>query len=98
MLQGTSIRLRLVRETDLDLLFLCLTDIRKRGEYFPINVPSEARLRKQYQDCGFWEEDNGLLLITNAAGAVMDTSSSSNRSPIWTPTNCPTCSTPRRKG
>lgn len=71
MLQGQSIRLRPVREADLELLFLCLTDIRNRGEYFPIKVRSETWLRKQYQDSGFWEEHNGLLLITDAAATVI---------------------------
>lgn len=71
MLQGQSIRLRPVRESDLDLLFLCLSDLRNRGEYFPIHVHSEPRLRMQYQDSGFWEEDNGLLLVTNAMATVI---------------------------
>jgi RimJ/RimL family protein N-acetyltransferase len=71
MIRGELIQLRLVRETDLDALFTCLTDIRNRGDYFPINIHSEMWLRKQFQDNGFWSDDKGLLLIINEAAAII---------------------------
>jgi [ribosomal protein S5]-alanine N-acetyltransferase len=71
MLRGEKIQLRLVREADLETLFSCLTDIRSRGDYFPINIHSESWLRKQFHDSGFWGEDNGLLLIVNGTAAII---------------------------
>lgn len=71
MFQGESIQLRLIRETDLETLFTCLSDIRNRGDYFPINLHPETGLRKQFQENGFWSEDKGLLLIINEAAALI---------------------------
>src|SRR5690606_19546423 len=52
-------------------LFIRLADIRNRGDYFPINVQSEAWLRKQFHESEFWSEDKGLLLIINGAAAII---------------------------
>jgi [ribosomal protein S5]-alanine N-acetyltransferase len=71
MLRGESIQLRPVRETDLNAMFTHLTDIQNRGDYFPVNIQSETRLRGQFQDSGFWSDDNGLLLIINEAAAII---------------------------
>jgi ribosomal-protein-alanine N-acetyltransferase len=71
MLRGKSIQLRPVRETDLDVMFMYLTDIDNRGDYFPINIHSESWLHKQFQDYGFWSDDHGLLFIINAAAAII---------------------------
>src|SRR5688572_2380296 len=71
MLHGELIQLRLIMETDLDTLYMCLTDIRNRGDYFPINVHSESWFRKQFQDSGFWSDDKGLLLIINATATII---------------------------
>jgi ribosomal-protein-alanine N-acetyltransferase len=71
MLWGPSIQLRPMRENDLEMLFICMSDIRNRGNYFPINIHSEVWWRKQFQDSGFWSEDKGMLLIINQAAAVI---------------------------
>lgn len=71
MLRGTCIQLRPVRETDLEVLFAHLTDVRNRGAYFPVNIRSEPWLRRQFHDSGFWSDDEGLLLIINQAAAII---------------------------
>lgn len=71
MIRGESIQLRPVRETDLDTFFTCLTDIRNRGDYFPIGLQSESGLRKKFHDSGFWSDDSGLLLIINQSAAII---------------------------
>ena len=71
MLRGELIQLRPIREADLDTYFTCLADISNRGDYFPVNIPAESRLRKQFQDGGFWSDDTGLLLIINEAAAII---------------------------
>jgi [ribosomal protein S5]-alanine N-acetyltransferase len=71
MLRGELIQLRPVRETDLNAMFMYLTDIQNRGDYFPVNIHSEAWLRGQFQDGGFWGDDKGLLLIINEAAAII---------------------------
>lgn len=71
MLRGELIQLRPIREADLDTYFAYLTDISNRGDYFPINIPPESRVRKQFQDGAFWSNDQGLLLILNQAAAII---------------------------
>ncbi len=71
MLYGERVQLRPVREADLEALFMCLSDIRNRGDFFPVNIHSESWLRKQFEDGGFWGDDKGLLLMTNEAAALI---------------------------
>ena len=38
-------------------------DIRNRGAYFPLGVVSEPVLERRFAENGFWERDEGTLLI-----------------------------------
>ena len=58
-------RLRLIRESDLERLHDALSDLANRGRYFPIGLMSETTLRSQFDDNGFWGEDEGMLLIVD---------------------------------
>lgn len=71
MLKGEKIRLRLVRESDLEAVYAGLNDISNRGAYFPANLHPESRLRAKVQEGGFWSADEGLLLIVDDGGAVI---------------------------
>lgn len=71
MILGKLIQLRPVRETDLDTLFSCLSDVRNRGDYFPVTFSSQPGLRKQFQDGGFWGDDKGLLLIIREEAGII---------------------------
>jgi hypothetical protein len=42
VIRGKAIRLRTVRETDLDRLYTLLTDLANRGDFVPLRLPSEA--------------------------------------------------------
>jgi RimJ/RimL family protein N-acetyltransferase len=63
MLNGERVVLRPVRERDLGGFINAHTDIANRGEYFPLGVQSEPVLRRQYAETGFWQRDEGTLLI-----------------------------------
>lgn len=63
MLTGDSVRLRTVREADLDRLYDVHQEIANRGPYFPVGVVSEPAFRRQFQETGFWGDDDGMLLI-----------------------------------
>ena len=63
MICGKAIRLRTVRETDLEHLYALLTDIANRGDFVPLHIPSETVFKRQFHDTGFWNEDYGRLLI-----------------------------------
>ena len=59
MLRGNVIRLRTVRESDLDRLYEFHQDIANRGDYFPIGVMAEPVFRRQFAETGFWEDREG---------------------------------------
>ena len=45
MIRGKAIRLRTVRETDLDRLYALLNDIANRGDFVPLQLPLEQHER-----------------------------------------------------
>jgi RimJ/RimL family protein N-acetyltransferase len=63
LLYGTRITLRQIRASDLDALYEAHADIRNRGAFFPLGVQSEAAFRKQFDDGGVWQREDGTLLM-----------------------------------
>lgn len=63
MLNGEAVVLRPVREQDLEGFIRAHAEISNRGEFFPLGVQPEPVLRRQYAETGFWERDEGTLLI-----------------------------------
>jgi len=63
MLHGEEIELRLVEERDLHTLYRLMSDLSTRGPYFPVGVTSEPALRTQFAENGFWQDDEGMLLM-----------------------------------
>jgi RimJ/RimL family protein N-acetyltransferase len=63
MLHGERVRLRPVRERDLDALWEAHVDIRNRGSFFPLGVQSEPAFKQSYAGNGFWSKEEGLLVI-----------------------------------
>lgn len=70
MLRGELIELRPVREADLPALYDAFANLESRGDYFPLGVPSEPKLRADFAANGFWGADEGMLLITDGTGIV----------------------------
>lgn len=71
MLVGRHVRLRPVREADLGVLYDRHTDIDDRGPFFPIGVMSMPRFWRQYQDSGFWTDDEGMLVMVDDSDAIL---------------------------
>jgi RimJ/RimL family protein N-acetyltransferase len=63
MLNGKHVHLRPVRESDLDKLYAAHVEIRNRGPYFPLGVLSEPAFRREFAEKGFWQKEEGMLLI-----------------------------------
>jgi [ribosomal protein S5]-alanine N-acetyltransferase len=63
MLIGERVRLRPIREDDLPAFISAHHDIQSRGEYFPLGVLPEPVLRRRYAENGFWDHNEGTLLI-----------------------------------
>ena len=71
MLKGTSITLRPVRESDLNTLHQFHVDIANRGEFYPRGVVSEVRFRKDFQENGLWDRDEGMLVIVTPEDEIL---------------------------
>ncbi len=66
MLRGKGITLRPVREADVDAMYAAHFDIGNRGAFFPLGVMSESAFKQQFAEHGFWQKEEGTLLITAA--------------------------------
>lgn len=55
--------LRTVREVDLDALYEAHVNVAARGKYFPLGVRSEPDFRRDFVQNGFWQKEEGLLLM-----------------------------------
>jgi len=63
VLIGERVQLRPIREEDLPAFLDAHFDLRNRGAYFPLGTTSETSLRRQFAEHGFWEREEGVLLI-----------------------------------
>ncbi len=71
MLDGETIRLRLVREEDLPALHAFEEDIANRGAYFPLGVASLTRIRQRFTEDGLWSPTEGTLVIEGLDGEMV---------------------------
>jgi ribosomal-protein-alanine N-acetyltransferase len=71
VLRGEKIELRLVRESDLTTLYELLTNLETRGSYFPLGVASEPKLHAEFSKNGFWDQEEGMLLMIDAEGEIV---------------------------
>ena len=71
MLKGEKIRLRTVHEADLDALYTFHEQIENRGAYYPIGVSAEPRFKRRFHESGFWEENEGMLLIVDGEDQIL---------------------------
>lgn len=71
MIEGKNINMRTIRESDVDELFELFSLIADRGDFDSFNLPSEFNLKKKIRENGMWEEDFGLLVITDKTGRLI---------------------------
>lgn len=71
MIKGNSIILRPALASDLDRLYAYHIDIANRGSYMPHGVLSHSAFQKRFQENGFWDQDEGVLLIVSLDGVIL---------------------------
>jgi [ribosomal protein S5]-alanine N-acetyltransferase len=71
MLKGKSILLRPVHQSDLPELYARHIDISNRGNFYPLGFVSESEFRRRFEDKGFWEKEDGMLLVVDGAGKML---------------------------
>ena len=70
MLHGDRITLRPLREADLDAAYAAHVEIANRGAFFPLGVQAEPVFRKHFAENGFWQKEDGTLLIVSPDGEM----------------------------
>jgi RimJ/RimL family protein N-acetyltransferase len=70
MLIGKRVRLRPVRQADLDALYDAHIAVSNRGAFYPLGIMSESTYRKRFAETGFWEKTEGTLIIASADGEI----------------------------
>lgn len=70
MLKGRLVTLRPPRRQDLEAMYAAHVDIANRGAFFPLGVRSEPAFMKEFEEKGFWDRDEGVLLITDGDGEL----------------------------
>ena len=71
MLKGSNLSIRTIREADLDVLFDLLNDIDSLGEFLPVTLTSETKLRSAYTENGFVSDKSEHYLITSTEDAII---------------------------
>jgi [ribosomal protein S5]-alanine N-acetyltransferase len=71
MLKGKSILLRPACQSDLQEFYARHFDISNRGSFYPLGFVSESEFRRRFEDKGFWEKEEGILLIVDGAGKML---------------------------
>ena len=70
MLHGERLTLRPVREADVDAVYAAHVDIRNRGTFFPLGVQSESAFKREFSEHGFWQREEGMLLMISGEGEI----------------------------
>lgn len=71
MLTGERVVLAPVHEADLPAFYEAHAEISNRGAFFPLGVMSESTMRTRFAETGFWEREEGTLLIRNRDGQMV---------------------------
>ena len=70
MLVGRHVRLRPVRQGDLDRLYDAHLTISNRGAFFPLGVMSESAFHREFAEHGFWKKTEGMLVLETPDGEI----------------------------
>jgi [ribosomal protein S5]-alanine N-acetyltransferase len=70
VLTGRHVNLRPVLDTDLDRLYAAHVDIAARGRFFPLGVASQSAFRRDFAEHGFWQRDEGMLVMVSDDGEL----------------------------
>ena len=71
MLHGRNITLRPVRSADLDELYGHHIELSNRGDSFPLGIVSESTFRQRFEASGYWERDEGMLVIVDGVDRIV---------------------------
>ena len=70
MLHGEHLTLRPIRAADVDAVYENHVNIRNRGAFFPLGVQSESAFKREFSEHGFWQREEGMLLMITGEGEI----------------------------
>jgi [ribosomal protein S5]-alanine N-acetyltransferase len=70
LLHGDHISLRPTLEADLTAAYAAHMNIANRGAFFPKGVISESSFRRAFAEHGYWQKEEGTLLIVTPEGEI----------------------------
>lgn len=73
MLNGENIKLRLIKASDLSMLYEKWHDVEARGLYYPLAVVPEPLLQMAFGKDGFWSSDSKRMLIVDLQDNILGT-------------------------
>jgi RimJ/RimL family protein N-acetyltransferase len=65
--------LRLFADGDLEEFMSLYNRYSQRGQFYPIAVRSLTQCRKEFGEKGWWDEDQGRMLVTDKQGRMIGT-------------------------
>src|SRR3990167_1063421 len=65
MIEGRNVKIRPIKENEIDDFFSIIETAILRNDFFPFNIESEFVFKKQYLQTGFWQENEGIASILN---------------------------------
>ena len=71
MLKGNQISVRTIKETDLEILFDLMNDISSQGEFLPITLTSQVKLKSEFLENGFVSDNSEHYLIVDSSDEVV---------------------------
>jgi len=71
MLEGRNIKIRPLKNNELDQFFSLIEMASMRNDFFPFDVESEYNFKQKYQTTGFWQDNEGLAIILNLDNEII---------------------------
>ena len=70
MIEGKQIILRTITSADLEEVFNLLSNIKEKGTFWSLLLPSDPLHRQKFNETGFWDGIYGRLLIAEKNGST----------------------------
>ena len=71
MIEGRHIKIRPLKDKEVDYFFSLLESACIQSDYFPFNIESEHNFKRQYKHTGFWQETSGIAVIINLDSEII---------------------------
>ncbi len=71
MIEGRNIRLRPLKEKDLEVFFKLLESAVLSNDFFPKDIESEYKFKKKFEKNGLWDEKEAICVITNLEDRII---------------------------